>query len=127
MSKGLGRIEREIAREIEHMTTGQFPLPVRVTTWNVAVEFAPRTNAGMPTGWRPSAALRKAAVRAMRSFVRKHQQYALTGGKGRKQLILYDATDPVSVIWARLTVERRNHVTASEARAVQAGSASEEG
>jgi hypothetical protein len=43
----------------------------------------------------------------MRSFVRKHQRYALAGGQGRKQLYLYEADDPLSVMWARLQVANR--------------------
>ena len=35
----------------------------------------------------------------------KHQQYALTGGQGRRPP-LYDTADPVSVMGAKLWVER---------------------
>jgi hypothetical protein len=59
------------------------------------------------SNWKPSPAQRKAVTRAMHSFVRKHQQYALTGGQGRRQLYLYDTADPLSVMWAKLNVERR--------------------
>jgi hypothetical protein len=38
-----------------------------------------------------------------------------TGGKGRKELILYDVTDPLTVTWARLCVERRGFVSCGEA------------
>ena len=69
--------------------------------------------------WRPTLAQRKAVTRAMRSFVRKHQQYALTGGQGRRELYLYDTADPVSVMWAKLNAGRRqrNPISRSEARA----------
>ena len=55
--------------------------------------------------WEPTLAQRKAVTRAMRSLVRKHQQYALTGGQGRCNLYLYDTADPISVIWAKLWVD----------------------
>jgi hypothetical protein len=32
----------------------------------------------------------------MRSFVRKHPRFALTGGKGRKGLMLYEPADQLS-------------------------------
>lgn len=53
----------------------------------------------------------------MRSFVRKHPQYALTGGQGRKRLYLYEPSDPVSVTWAKMTVESpsRKHVSRTAA------------
>lgn len=56
----------------------------------------------------------------MGSFVRKHQQYALTGGQGRRELYLYDTADPLSVMWAKLNVERRqrNPISRMEAESV---------
>ena len=45
----------------------------------------------------------------MHSFVRKHPQYAMMGGKGRKELVFYDTADPVSVAWARLTIATRGN------------------
>jgi hypothetical protein len=57
--------------------------------------------------WKPTPAHRKAVTRAMHTFVHKHQQYALTGGQGRRILYLYDTADPVSAMWAKLNVERR--------------------
>lgn len=56
----------------------------------------------------------------MHSFVRKHQQYALTGGQGRRQLYLYDTDDPVSVMWAKLNVERRQRNPIPRAAAIAA-------
>jgi hypothetical protein len=38
----------------------------------------------------------------MRSFVRKHPQFALTGGRGRKPLMLYEPGDPLSAMRAKL-------------------------
>ena len=58
-----------------------------------------------------AAAQRKAVSRAMHSFVRKHPQYALTGGQGRKRLYLYEPSDPLSTMWAKMSVEQRDHVS----------------
>ena len=41
---------------------------------------------------------------------------ALAGGRGRKSLYLYDTADPVSVMWAKLSVKHRRDVPQSEAR-----------
>ena len=62
-------------------------------------------------------ALGKAVTRAMRSFVRKFPQYALTGGKEREMLYLYEPADPISAMWAKLSVERPKFVSRSEAMA----------
>jgi hypothetical protein len=70
--------------------------------------------------WKPIRTQRAAACRAMRSFVRKFPQYALTGGKGRKGLLLYEPADRLGAIWASLYVERRRAVPCSEARAALA-------
>jgi hypothetical protein len=72
--------------------------------------------------WQPTLAQRKAVTRAMRTFVRKHPQYALTGGQGRRELYLYDTADPLSVLWAKLNVERRqrNPIPRGTAEAVLA-------
>jgi Tripartite tricarboxylate transporter family receptor len=45
-----------------------------------------------------STAARVTLGRAMRSFVRKFPQYALTGGKERKMLYLYEPADPISAM-----------------------------
>ena len=70
-------------------------------------------------GWKPTLAQRKAVTRAMHSFVRKHQQYSLTGGQGRRELYLYDAADPLSATWAKLNAERRqrNPICLQDAKA----------
>ena len=70
--------------------------------------------------WEPTPAQRKAVIRAMHSFVRKRQQYALMGGQGRRELYLYDATDPLSVMWTKLNVERRRRNPICRADAVAA-------
>jgi hypothetical protein len=36
----------------------------------------------------------------MHSFVRKHPEFALMGGQGRKRLCLYEVADPEGVDWA---------------------------
>jgi hypothetical protein len=40
------------------------------------------------------------------------------GGQGRRELYLYDATDPLSVMWTKLNVERkqRNAICRAEAQ-----------
>jgi hypothetical protein len=100
MSKGLGHIERAIADRIERAkASGTRPrTPVCVRTSDVLFVYH---RPPYPEGkwiWRPEEATpaqRKAAVRALHSFARKHPQYALTGGKGRKELILYEPADPL--------------------------------
>jgi hypothetical protein len=62
----------------------------------------------------PSKAQRKSVVRAMHSFVRKHPEFALMGGQGRKQLYLYEAADPDSVAWAQTSVATKQHVSFNE-------------
>jgi hypothetical protein len=56
----------------------------------------------------------------MRSYVRKHQRYALAGGRGRKQLYLYEPNDPVSAIWAKLQVANRQPHPVPESKAREA-------
>jgi hypothetical protein len=67
-------------------------------------------------GYQPSRARRKAVTRAMHSFVRRYQQFAITGGQGRRELYLYEADDPVSVKWAQMntTRKRRNPYSLGE-------------
>jgi hypothetical protein len=123
MSRGLGKVERYILGEIERAKNprdARFgPTPVRIRTWDVLYVFRP-LEANTGSCWSAQdapAAQRKAVVRAMHSFVRKFPQFALMGGQGRKQLVLYEAGDPLSEMWARLTVERREFVPIMEARA----------
>jgi hypothetical protein len=113
VSRGLGRIERVIAAEIAgaaghrmavHLSSGQLAIAV----------YRPKDDFG-GTG-RCTLAQGTAISRAMHSFVRKHQQYALAGGRGRKSLYLYETADPVSVMWAKLSVKHRRFVPQSEAR-----------
>jgi hypothetical protein len=122
MSRGPGRIERAIFERIWKAATGGSlgePMPVRVRPWDVLLDLY-RPADDYAHRWNPNQATpaqRKAVVRAMHSFVRKHPGYALTGGKGRKELILYEISDPESVMWARLTVERRGFVSLVDVRA----------
>jgi hypothetical protein len=106
MSKGPGRIERWVADAIARERRD---LPVLVSSWSITFEYQDYSR-GWNYQWMPSRAQRQAVVRAMHSFVRKHQQYALIGGKGRKPLYLYEPDDPRSAMWAKLSVERRGFV-----------------
>ena len=100
MSRGLGRIERCILKSIERGKTDPHgPLPVLITSWHVVGDaYRP---IGIWGHWKPTRAQRKATVHAMHSFVRKFPEFALTGGKGRKQMFLYEIADPLSVNWAK--------------------------
>ena len=95
MSRGLGHIERTIAAEIERAKSGRdsYGNPVNETSQSIALACF-RSN-----GRKVS---RRAATGAMHSFVRKHPQFALTGGRGRKPLMLYEPGDPLSAMRAKL-------------------------
>lgn len=100
-----GKIERAIANQIADAVGGT----VLVTSGTVAFkvfELYEHWDGNFPHPT-PTLAQRNAVTRAMHSFVRKHQQYALMGGQGRRALHLYDTGDPLSVMWAKLNVERR--------------------
>jgi hypothetical protein len=121
MSRGLGVIERLIEAEIaEAHQPDRFGEigTVLLNSWTLACE-----GQLLITGWKPSAARRKAVVRAMHSFVRKHPQYALLGGQGRRILYLYETADPLSALWAKLNVYRRqrNPVARLDAQQLLAG------
>jgi hypothetical protein len=102
----LGRIERIIYAEVNQRDprTGE-KRTVHVHSWGLSCDH---TLPGHQCGWEwtPSRSRRKAVVRAMHSFVRKFPAYALTGGKGRGILYLYEVADPLSAFWARLSVAR---------------------
>jgi hypothetical protein len=131
MSRGLGHIERVIAAEIARAGAGAYPLSVHIRSRQLTdTVYRPRENSGAGFGeagsrwdWKPNLVQRKAIVRAMHSFVRKHQRYALAGGQGRKRLYLYDTADPVSVMWAKLSAERRGFVCQSDAKEALAAEA----
>jgi hypothetical protein len=119
MSRGLGRIERWIAKDIERQRVSDPPTPIHVHAWEIACEFKDH---GWDFSWQPTRAQRKAVVRAMHSFVRKHPQYALTERRGRKGvgLILYEIADPVSVTWAKLRMEWPKFVSLSDVKVYMA-------
>jgi hypothetical protein len=103
-----GKIEQAIAAAIAHAAeidrfggVGTLMLTSRALAFDVY-------NRPIDYDFKPTLVQRKAVSRAMHSFVRKHQQYALTGGQGRRVLYLYDAADPLSVLWTNLNVERRH-------------------
>jgi hypothetical protein len=124
MSRGLGRIERAIAAEIAGAARHPNPMSVHIGSHQLTDSvYRPQENSGAGFGkagtkwdWEPNLVQRKAVARAMHSFVRKHQQYALAGGLGHKSLYLYDTADPVSVMWAKLSVKHRRFVSQSEAK-----------
>lgn len=143
MSRGLGRIERAILAQIEREKQSNERMLARLSTMQVDPSLERLLDQHMETerqgavlvsswyllcdlyspkdtwsfGWAPSNAQRKAVTRAMHSFVRKFPQYALMGGQGRKRLYLYEPANPVSAMWAKLTVERRKFVSRVEAEA----------
>ena len=119
MSRGPGAIERAIARQIKADRERQSEvlsrrMPVMVTSWSLVMELYRPAQDGWH--WQPSRTQRTSVVRAMHSFVRKHQQYALMGGNGRKELMIYDTDDPVSVAGARLFVTSRNRPSMMDVR-----------
>ena len=118
-----GKIERAIATEIARAAKPSFGgvSSVLIRSRQLVDEvYRPKGGSGgWDWDWKPMPAQRKGVVRAMHSFVRKHQQYALAGGQGHRELYLYDTTDPVSVMWAKLNAERRqrNPLSRSDAQA----------
>ena len=79
MSRGLGKIERAI---LDNITIGG-PSSVLIHSWGLLCDH---NCFRRPANWNfePTTGECKAVTRAMRSFVRKFPQYALTGGKERK-------------------------------------------
>jgi hypothetical protein len=120
MSRGLGRIERIILKEIEQTKQSNKPQPVRVHSWGLVCGLADTIDER--GRWQdPPRATRKAVTRAMHSFVRKFPQYALMGGQGRRILYLYEPGDPLSTLWTQLNVER-GPVSLTEAKSVMSQS-----
>jgi hypothetical protein len=109
MSKGLGWIEWAILEEIEAMRARDRAGPGSVL-------LSSRMLSEACFGSAPSRVQHKSVVRAMHSFVRKGWGYALTGGKGRKLLYLYEPEDPISAMWAQMQVATTGDVSLSEAR-----------
>jgi hypothetical protein len=127
MGRGPGRIERAILADIDctkkiNPRRGD-PSTVLLHSWRVLNDcFHPRDGLAH-LGWKPTMAQRKSVTRAMHSIVRRFPQYALIGGKGRQWLYLYELADPVSVMWAKLSVARREFVPRSEAFAAMRANA----
>jgi hypothetical protein len=107
VSKGLGRIERAIFSMVEARADG-----VLLHSWEVTCAVYGTSDADR----KPSPAQRNAVSRAMRSFVRRFPQYALSGWRSRKRLYLYEPGDPLSAMWAKLQMETRREVSREEAR-----------
>jgi hypothetical protein len=119
MNKDLGPIERYIAAEVAKAkmspcSTDRSVLLLSSRTLACSCPLFDRDPSGRQ--WTLSAHQRQAIVRAMHSFVRKYPKFALIGGKGRKQLYLYEPGDPLSALWAKMNVESRISVPCSEAR-----------
>jgi hypothetical protein len=72
---------------------------VTISSWTLAWRVFNEDN---QSGWSPTAAQRNSVTRAMRDFCRKSNQFQLAGGKGRMNLYMFDAADPVSVKWAQM-------------------------
>jgi|SRR5215470_1254360 len=88
MSRGLGRIERAIWTLFEGDEEGY---AVRPDARQMALDIYGLRGLDAP----PTRAQYVAVLRAMHSLVRKFgSQFALTGGKGRSPLILYEVGDP---------------------------------
>jgi hypothetical protein len=125
MSRGLGRLERFILAKLEEVDSHGNRPPASAQATMLARDFYEPadwyTNGGnrgpheMPALYVPTPAQRKAMTHAFHSFVRKHPQYALMGGNGRKTLLLYEPADPVSTAWAKAMLTRR-FVSYMEAR-----------
>jgi hypothetical protein len=84
-SPGLGKIERAILAAVTSVDRFGERCTAHVSSWDVAYVFRPAdwTRSVATMSWTPddmTPAQRKAVTRAMRSFVRKYPQYALTGG-----------------------------------------------
>jgi hypothetical protein len=118
MSRGLGCIERQIQSEIlRELTPKANHTPcVHISSWDVVNDaFHPGyANYEIYWNWKPSRAQMLAVSRAMNSFVRKFPRFAVMGGQGRKRLYLYDRTDPMSVAWAKASVETKGFVARSQ-------------
>ena len=87
----------------KHQQTFDDRAALNISSWSVADE-AYHAWTGRLDHWEPTRAQMQAVTRAMRSFVRKHQRYALGAGKGRAHLILYQPDDVRSVTMLRLTM-----------------------
>jgi hypothetical protein len=107
MSRGLGRIERQIAEWIT-VTKSDSHGCILIRSGTLTLHCPSRS------GIKFLRARRKSVVRAMHSFVRKFPEYALLGGQGRKPLFLYELADPDSVAWAQASVATKGVVLFSD-------------
>lgn len=105
MSRGEGRIEQAILAAIERQKAGPRARSVHMMAGSLAYYCYRPADSGW--GWEPTMAQQKSILRALHSFVRKHPEFALMGGQGRKRLYLYEPGDPISALWAKLSIERR--------------------
>ena len=106
MSRGLGHVERHVLGKIRRAKAASHPRPVALDSWTLACELFQPSAGLYREGWRPTKTQQQSVVRAMHLTCRKHPEYALAGGKGRKRLYLYEPADPVSTMWAKMVVER---------------------
>src|SRR5512132_1793023 len=118
MNKDLGPIERHIAAEVaKAKTSPRTDRPTLLLSSRTLACSCPHFDRDLSERqWRPSAPQRQAILRAMHSFVRKYPQFGVIGGQGRKGLYLYEPGDPLSALWAKMSLERRKPVSLSEAR-----------
>ena len=109
VSRGLGRIERDIIGKIEgskqYAAKHNYDTPVHVTARELAYAcFAPQPHVW---DWKPQRTHIKAATRAMHSIARKFPQYAVTARRSRRHVVLYEPGDPLGVLWAEMRMEAR--------------------
>jgi hypothetical protein len=107
VSKGLGRIERHILEEIERAAEPDIIIGQPGAVFIRSRSLCREAFGAATWNYQPTEAQRKAVTRAMRSFVRKKQQYALAGGKGRRGLLLYEPADPLSAMMLKLELARK--------------------
>lgn len=96
MSRGPGALERFIEAVAGE---GQYPWS---TTELANDYFDPPDRHYSEPDYMATPTQRSSVLRAMHSFVRKHPEFGLMGGKGRSNLYLYRKDDPLSEVWAKL-------------------------
>lgn len=134
MSRGLGILERSVAACIKrckqrdaqedayYIAAGQEPPAsvVQVSAWDVWRHLNPLPL--NPRDWtRPTEAQLKAAKRALHSFAGKFPEYGVVSGKGgRGKLCLYERSDKLSAMLAKLNSQTGRGVSHADARAALA-------
>jgi hypothetical protein len=123
MSKDLSPIERYIAAEVaKAKTSSHTDRPTLLLSSRTLAFSCPLFDRDLSQRkWTPSAPQRQAILRGMHSFVRKYPNFALAGRQGRRGLYLYEPGDPLSALWAKMSVASRNMVPCGEARAALEG------